>query len=125
MPYKDPQKKKEWELKHRFERRDRRRELRRANNAVSKAARPDPEVKVAHNGTAFLLPFIVGGGALAAHNPKLAMGTGGLVLVVAALFGKGPGWWIAGAVLLVLGFFFYAVEEGSITKPSVKADPRQ
>jgi hypothetical protein len=122
MPYKDPQKKKEWELKHRSQRLGRRRELRR--DAESTTARPEP-AKVGHNGMALMLPFVVGGGALAAHNPKLAMGTGGLVLVVAALWRKGSGWWIAGAVLLALGLFFYAVDEGSTAKPGLKADSCQ
>jgi hypothetical protein len=120
MPYKDPQKKKEWELKHRSERRARRQELRRVD-VVSKAARPDPEVKVVHNGTAFLLPLIAGG-ALATESPKLAMGTGVLALVVAALFRKGSGWWIAGTVLFALGLLFYVVEEGATANPSLKTD---
>jgi hypothetical protein len=120
MPYKDPQKKKDWELKHRSERRTRRQELRRVDAApntttktIPNTAPPKPP-RVGHNGAAFLLPFIVGG-AIASQSPKLAMGTGGLTLLIAALFRKGPGWWIAGIVLLALGLFFYAVEEGATT----------
>jgi hypothetical protein len=56
-------------------------------------------------GAGFLLP-LVAGGALAAYNPKLGMGVGGLTLVVAAIYKKGWSWWIVGIVVLVLGFFF-------------------
>src|SRR5690349_4513457 len=120
MPYKDPQKKKEWELKHGSERLARRRELRRINS-VSNAARPDPAGGVEHNGAAILLPLAMGG-VLAAENPKLAMGMGGLTLIVASLYRKGSGWWIAGALLLAFGIIFYAVQRSADTKPDIKTD---
>jgi hypothetical protein len=49
---------------------------------------------------------LVAGSALAAYNPKLAMGAGGLMLLVAALFRKGWSWWIVGVVVLAGGLFF-------------------
>ena len=58
------------------------------------------------SGAEFVLP-LVAGGALAAYNPKLAMGAGGLTLAVAAIYKKGWTWWIVGVLIVALGFFFY------------------
>jgi hypothetical protein len=104
MPYRDPERKREWELQHRSRRLARRRELRRiqaAHNATQPAA---PEVEGGGAGVLWLP--VVGGAVLASYNPKLAMGAGGLTLLLAAIYKKGPIWWIAGAVTLALGIFF-------------------
>jgi hypothetical protein len=61
--------------------------------------------RVQDSGVAVLLP-LAAGGALAAYNPKLAMGAGGLTLVVAALYKKGWSWWIVGVLILALGLVF-------------------
>lgn len=103
MPYRDPQKKLEWELQHRPQRLARRRELRQIE-AAWKEAHPGairPQGTVA----SFLLP-LAAGGALASYDPKLAIGAGGLTLAVAAAYKKDWRWWIAGVLILVVGLFF-------------------
>ena len=103
MPYKDMQRKKEWEQQHRPQRLARRRELRQIEAAWKE---PHPEaVWLKDSGVGFLVP-VVAGGALAAYNPILAMGAGGLTLLLAAIYKKGWSWWIVGIIILVLGFFF-------------------
>jgi cell division protein FtsW (lipid II flippase) len=104
MPYKDPQRKREWERLHRPQRLARRRELRRIE-AVQRADRPE-EPSTQSGGLGFLIP-IVAGGALAAYDPKLGMGAGGLTLAVAAFFSKGWRWWVVGIVILAVALFFY------------------
>ena len=104
MPYKDLQRKKEWEQQHRPQRLARRRELRRIE-AARKEAQP-AALRVEDSGTAFLWLPLVAGGALASYNPQLAMGAGGLTLVVAALYKKSWSWWIVGILLLTMGFLF-------------------
>ena len=103
MPYKDPERKKEWERLHRPQRLARRRELRQSqidSTPDEPEAAPPPQ-----DGVNILLP-IVGGLGLAAYQPKLAIGAGGLTLLLAAIFEKGSMWWIFGAIILVLGIFF-------------------
>jgi hypothetical protein len=85
MPYKDPERKKEWEQLHRTERLARRRELRNVQTA-EQTARPIAAGK-ASGGIGFVVPLIAGG-ALAAWNPKLGMGAGSLTLVVAIVWKK-------------------------------------
>ena len=104
MPYKDPERKREWERLHRSERLTRRRELRRVA-AAQQPTRPDATA-TEHNVAGFLIP-LVGGGSLAAYNPKLGMAAGGGTLLVAAIFKKGWAWWVLGAVILALALFFY------------------
>src|SRR5216683_8080005 len=104
MPYKDLERKKEWERLHRPERLARRRELRRIE-AAQQATRPE-EPSTQHGGLGFLIP-IVAGGALAAYDPKLGMGAGGLTLAIAAIYKKGWTWWIVGIVILAVALFFY------------------
>jgi hypothetical protein len=104
MPYKDLERKKEWERLHRPERLARRRELRRIE-AEQQAARPEvPSTQP--GGLGFLIP-IVAGGALAAYDPRLGMGAGGLTLAIAAIYKKGWTWWIVGIVILAVALFFY------------------
>jgi hypothetical protein len=104
MPYKDPERKKEWERLHRPERLARRRELRRFAGA-QQPTRPDATT-TEHSAARFLIP-LVAGGALAAYNPKVGMAAGGGTLVIAAIFKKGWAWWVLGIVILALAVFFY------------------
>src|SRR3989442_6417074 len=104
MPYKDLERKKEWERLHRPERLARRRELRRIE-AAQQAARPEAP-STQHGGLGFLIP-IVAGGALAAYDPKLGMGAGGLTLAIAAVFKKSWRWWVVGIVTFVVALIFY------------------
>jgi hypothetical protein len=103
MPYKDLERKREWERQHRSQRLARRRELRQIATA-RKEAHPEA-ITTQHSGAGFLLP-VVAGGALAAYSPKLGMGVGGLMLLVAAIHKKGGSWWIVGIIILVLSLFF-------------------
>jgi len=104
MPYKDLERKKEWERLHRPERLARRRELRRID-AAQRAARPEaPSTQL--GGYGFLIP-IVAGGALAAYDPTLGMGAGGLTLAIAAIYKKGWRWWVVGSVILAVALFLY------------------
>jgi hypothetical protein len=104
MPYKDPERKREWERLHRPQRLARRRELRQ----IDAVERPpySRAAKVEFGNSALLIP-IVAGGALAAYNPKLGLAAGGLTLTSAAIFKKGWAWWLVGCVILALGLFFY------------------
>lgn len=102
MPYRDPERKKEWERLHRAERLARRRELRQIE-----AVEPRPKAaKVEFGNSALLIP-IIAGGALAAHSPKFGIAVGSATLVSAAAFKKGWGWWLVGCVILVAALFFY------------------
>jgi hypothetical protein len=103
MPYNDPQMKREWEKEHRSRRLSRRRELRRIEAARIAA---QPETLGAHHDQASILLPLVAGSALAAYNPKLAIGAGSLTLMVAAAYKKGWNWWIVGVLILVFGLFF-------------------
>jgi hypothetical protein len=104
MPYKDPERKKEWERLHRPQRLARRREL-RSVEAAQGASQPEaPGTQLSEFG--FLVP-LVAGGALAAVNPMLGMGAGGVTLAVAAIYKKRWTWWIVGVVILLVGLFFF------------------
>jgi hypothetical protein len=103
MPYKDPQRKMEWERRHYPQRLARRRELRKIE-AAWKEAHPDA-VAPRDSGAGFLFPMVAGG-ALAAYNPKLAIGVGGVTLLLTAIYKKDLRWWIVGGVILALGLFF-------------------
>jgi hypothetical protein len=110
MPYKDLEQKRQWEQQHRFERIARRRELRQIE-AANAETRPDaPE---ALDAKVILLLPMVAGAALAAYNPKLAMGAGGLTLCWAAFYKKGGTWWFAAVLLMVFGLFFLWNEQTS------------
>jgi hypothetical protein len=116
MPYKDPARKKEWERLHRPERLARRRELRQQE--VADIPAPEATVPTLDGDTA-LLPIVGGlaGLGLAAYQPKLAIGTGGLTLLVAAILKKGSMWWILGTIVLVLGIFFLWIERDEELTP--------
>ena len=105
MPYKDLERKKEWERQHRVERLARRRELRQIATAQG-ATRPTTANQESNEGGGFLIPMIAGG-ALAAYNPKLGMGAGGLTLLAAAVWKKNWVWWFVGCVVLLIGLLFY------------------
>ena len=119
MPYKDLERKKEWERLHRPERLARRRELRRVA-AAEQATRPDA-TEAEHNLAALLIP-LVAGGALAAYNPKLGMEAGCGMLVIAAIFRKGWAWWALGVVILALGLFLYWTKKGQQDAPSARKE---
>jgi hypothetical protein len=104
MPYKDVERKKEWEGMHRPQRLARRRELRRLEAAQRTARSEVPTTQ--RGGLGFLIP-IVAGGALAAYNPKLGMGAGGVTLAIAAIYKKDWRWWIVGGVIVAVALFFY------------------
>jgi cell division protein FtsW (lipid II flippase) len=107
MPYKDLERKKEWEWLHRPQRLARRRELRRIE-AEQQAARPSTVLSEHHEVglPTFAVPLIAGVG-LAAAGPKLGMALGGLTLLVAAIYKKGWQWWVLGMVVLILAIFFH------------------
>jgi len=104
MPYRDPERKKEWERLHRAQRLARRRQLRQ-NETVARPPQPDA-AQVEFGSSALLIP-IVAGGALAAYSPKLGLAAGGLTLTSAAIFKKGWAWWLVGCVILALALFFF------------------
>jgi hypothetical protein len=110
MPYKDPERKKEWERMHRPERLARRRELRRTRGAQSRVTRPRIADQESGTGIGFLISLIAGG-SLAAYNPILGMGAGGLTLIVAAVWKKNWTWWVVGGVVLLIGLLFYFMED--------------
>jgi hypothetical protein len=115
MPYKDPERKKDWEQLHRAERLARRRELRHGQ-AVEQTTRPRAP-RESSGGVVFLVP-LVAGGALAAYNPKLGMGAGGLTLVVAAVWEKNWAWWLAGCVTLFIALLFYFTNNEKTDSPT-------
>ena len=103
MPYKDPERKRQWERLHRSGRLARRRELRQAE-AAREAAQPDAaRLQVGAGGLLFPL---AAASALAVYNPKLAIGAGGLTLAAAAHYKKDWSWWIVGLLIMVIGLFF-------------------
>jgi hypothetical protein len=108
MPYSDPQKKLEWEEQHRSQRLSRRRELRRVE-AARIAAQPEIQ-RQQGSGAEFVLP-LVAGGALAAYNPKLAIGAGGVTLLLATIYKKDIRWCIVGVLILVFGLFFQSNDQ--------------
>ncbi len=116
MPYKDPTRKKEWERLHRPERIARRRELRQRE--VVEISAPEATVPTL-DGDSALLPIVGGlaGLGLAAYQPKVAIGAGGLTLLIAAAFKKGSTWWILGMIILVLGIFFLWIERDEELTP--------
>jgi hypothetical protein len=65
MPYKDPERKKEWEQLHRAERLERRRELRQGQ---TREQRHRPQVARESSGVVSLLIPLVAGGAAAAYT---------------------------------------------------------
>jgi hypothetical protein len=104
MPYKDAKRKTDWERLHRPQRLARRRELRRTE-AAREEAQPAPPMVEERPATFLWLP-LVAGGALAAYSPKLAIGAGGLTLLVAAHYKKDWSWWIVGSAYVGLWPFF-------------------
>jgi hypothetical protein len=115
MPYKDPERKKEWERLHRAERLTRRRELRHGQ-ALEQTTRP-LVTRESSAGVGFLVP-LVAGGALAAYNPKLGIGAGGLTLVVAAVWKKNWAWWLVGCVTLFIALLFYFMNNEKTDSPT-------
>jgi len=107
VPYKDSQKKRTWERRHRPQRLARRRELRQI--ALAQAA-GDPTADGSPAGL-LLLPFLAAG-SLAVYSPNLAMVAGGVALLVAMFYRKGVIWWLIGAFTLLLAIFF-----GSSARP--------
>ncbi len=100
MPYKDSERKKEWEQEHRSESLARRRELRQFEAARIAA---QPGALTGQDGAASTLFPLVAGGPLAAYNPKLAVAAGTVTLLVAAPYKKDWLWWIVGILILAFG----------------------
>ena len=105
MPYKDPERKKQWESQHRARRIARRHQLRRIEIAKKADQAPPPDTQSGFSGG--LWAPIAGSVALAIYNPKLATGIGALVLVSAAALKKDWGWWLVGVTALLLGLLLY------------------
>jgi hypothetical protein len=103
MPYKNPLQKKEWEQQHRPQRLARRHELRRIAKSRQEV-RPE-SASAQSGGVGFLFPLVVAGSAFALYEPRVAVGAGGLTLILAALYKKGSSWWILGIVILAIGLF--------------------
>jgi hypothetical protein len=114
MPYKNAERKKEWERLHRSERLTRRRELRH-EQALEQTTRPRV-TRESNGGVGFFVP-LVAGGALAAYNPKLGFGAGGLTLVVAAVWRKPWAWWLVGCVTLFIALLFYFTNNEKTDNP--------
>ena len=110
MPYKDRQRKKEWERRHRLQRLIRRRQLRR-EEAASQPAVPTAPDPGPGGGPDFPWQLLAGGAVLALYNPALAAGAGGLILTVAAFQKKGWQWWVIGTVIVVFAFFLMSSSE--------------
>jgi hypothetical protein len=110
MPYKDLEQKRQWEQEHRSERIARRRELRQIEAA---RVETQPETHRPHDARVIILVPLVAGAALAAYNPKLAMGAGGVALCLAAFYKKGGSWWFVAVLLIVFGLFFQWSEQSS------------
>jgi hypothetical protein len=103
MPYRDVRRKEAWEQEHHAERLARRRQLRQIEASRKDA---EPEAGSALGSNAGILVPVIGAVALAAHSPKFAIGAGGVTLAAAAYWKRGWNWWIAGILVLILGFFF-------------------
>jgi hypothetical protein len=105
MPYKDPERKKEWERLHRSKRLDRRRESRRIKAAQSPVTRPQiTEGELA--GVSFLVP-VAAGAALSAFDPMLGTVAGGLTLFISVIWKKDWKWWVVGIVTLIVVLLSY------------------
>jgi len=105
MPYKDVERKKEWERLHRPERQARQRELRRLG-VEQRASRPETP-RIEDSGLDFLIP-LVAGSAVAIAEPELGLGIGSLTLVIASIYKKGWKWWVFGVVVLAVALIFYS-----------------
>jgi hypothetical protein len=104
MPYKDPNRKKEWEQLNHVRRLARRRELRRIRETQS----TDPLIRQSSQGVATLpLPWLVlaAGSSLALYSPPMGVGAGVLTLAVAVYRDKGWQWKAVGAVILLISLF--------------------
>jgi hypothetical protein len=118
MPYKNPERKKDWERRHRPERLARRRELRRERAAeVTTLAGPDSMTK---QGFACL---VLGGGGLtlALYRPGLALGAGSLILTIAAIKKKSWQWWVLGVVITVAALFVLSSDQRSDSTGAISA----
>jgi phosphate/sulfate permease len=102
MPYKDPERKKQWEFQHRARRIARRHQLRRIETEQQAEQPPPSDI---HSG--ILWVPIAGSVALAICSPKSATGIGALLLILAAALKKDWRWWLVGVIAIVLGLFFY------------------
>jgi len=103
MPYKDPESKNEWERQHRTQRLTRRRELRRFH--ATNEATQNNALQLGNPIGLLWLPLAAGAG-LAAYNPVLAIGAGGLTLLVATFYKKDWGWWFVGLLTIGLSILF-------------------
>ena len=79
MPYKDPERKKQWEFQHRAHRLSRRRHLRQIEAAQKEQHFATPVENTAESGVSWVA--FAGSAALAIYSPKLATGIGALILI--------------------------------------------
>ena len=105
MPYKDPERKKQWEFQHRARRIARRRQLRRIETAQKVEQPPASDTHSEVPGV--LWAPMAGSVALALYNPKMATGIGALVLISAAALKRDWRWWLVGVTALLLGLLLY------------------
>jgi hypothetical protein len=75
------------------------REMRQAEAEHAEEAQTEPN-RLQGEASGLLLP-LAAWSALAAYNPKLAVGAGGLTLTATAVFKKDWKWWAVGILLLV------------------------
>jgi hypothetical protein len=109
MPFKDQQQKQEWERRHRLQRVARRRQLRRVEAA--RQLTPSAPTDLASS-LDFPWHVLAGGGALALVNSRLALGAGGLILVIAALQKKNWQWWATGTAIVAVALFLLLSDQG-------------
>ncbi len=110
MPYKNPEAKREWELKHRAARLARRRELRRIEAAE------ELQQTVNSAGVGIVLVPLLAGSALAARSPKLALGAGGLMLLAATYYRKSWQWWLVGTITALLALLLLKWDVGKVER---------
>jgi len=92
MPYKDPERKKEWERLHRPQRQARRRELRQTADS-QQATRPDA-TQINGSPAGLLIPLAAGS--------------------VAPVFKKSWEWWALGVVILALALYFFWIKQNEV-----------
>jgi hypothetical protein len=123
VPYKDPNRKKEWERLNHERRLARRSELRRIH-----VVEGDSLVRQASQSLAsFPLPWLVlgAGSGLALYSPSMGVAAGALILAIAAYNTKGWQWKLIGVVILLISLFLLWNDSGveQTARPSNQGYP--